>query len=351
MSAVAPRLLAAACSRAKVETRLSRVLPEQSASTGPPSRSHLTTFCSSPRSAETKILAGSETRELTVGAPASGGAAGSAAAGCGGAACCRISSAMAVQPFISATCRAVRPCTSNSSVLALARSRAFTHVSCPLSVARVRAVVRSLSVWRSGLAECCSRTSRRSRLASVVPSPSPGRRWLRQHAVGRRLRSGRQELEWSRAHRVTLPCPATCRGSLPPRGSSSRAVRRERSRRDRRAVRRESSHRARRRPRCVLPEELCCGRLALDLGPLQSGGALVYVDQLVGVGPDQQQSVHVPHEHLAQARVAPPARASAVRFGPSATVTAESQARRRKTSTAATRSEAVNSEPTPRWRC
>eukprot|EP00964_Phaeocystis_antarctica_P052907 scaffold31003_cov66-Phaeocystis_antarctica.AAC.4 len=48
---------------------------------------------------------------------------------------------------------------------------------------------------------------------------------------------------------------------------------------------------------CVLPKELCCGRLALGLGPLQSG-ALVYVDQLVGVGPDQQQSVHVP-QHLA----------------------------------------------------
>eukprot|EP00964_Phaeocystis_antarctica_P038557 scaffold22058_cov73-Phaeocystis_antarctica.AAC.2 len=60
------------------------------------------------------------------------------------------------------------------------------------------------------------------------------------------------------------------------------------------------------RRRCVLPEELCCGRLALDLGPLQSC-ALV---QLVGVGPDQQQSVHAPQHPGSSSRgVAPPARA------------------------------------------
>eukprot|EP00964_Phaeocystis_antarctica_P007907 scaffold4254_cov60-Phaeocystis_antarctica.AAC.3 len=44
---------AAACSRVSVETRPSRVGAEgKSASTGPPLRSHLTTFGSSPRSAD-----------------------------------------------------------------------------------------------------------------------------------------------------------------------------------------------------------------------------------------------------------------------------------------------------------
>ena len=39
------------------------------------------------------------------------------------------------------------------------------------------------------------------------------------------------------------------------------------------------------RQRCVLPAELCSGRLALDLGPLRCGAA-VHVDQL-GVGPGE----------------------------------------------------------------
>ena len=54
------------------------------------------------------------------------------AAGCGGAACCRMSSAMVVWPLTSARFRAVWIFTSNSSVLALARSSACTHAICPL---------------------------------------------------------------------------------------------------------------------------------------------------------------------------------------------------------------------------
>ena len=63
-----------------------------------------------------------------------------AAACCGGAACCRMSFAMAVWPLFSAHCRTVRPLLSSSSVLALARSRACTHASCPLRAASIRAV-------------------------------------------------------------------------------------------------------------------------------------------------------------------------------------------------------------------
>eukprot|EP00964_Phaeocystis_antarctica_P095629 scaffold62063_cov65-Phaeocystis_antarctica.AAC.9 len=50
MSAVTP--VAAACSRPKAEDRPPSVGRGQSASTDPPSPSHLTTFCSSPRSAD-----------------------------------------------------------------------------------------------------------------------------------------------------------------------------------------------------------------------------------------------------------------------------------------------------------
>eukprot|EP00964_Phaeocystis_antarctica_P088515 scaffold56327_cov68-Phaeocystis_antarctica.AAC.11 len=50
-------------------------------------------------------------------------------------ACCRMSSTVAVWPWYSACCRAVKPFSSSSSVLALARSRAFTHASCPLEAA------------------------------------------------------------------------------------------------------------------------------------------------------------------------------------------------------------------------
>eukprot|EP00964_Phaeocystis_antarctica_P067160 scaffold40643_cov66-Phaeocystis_antarctica.AAC.5 len=150
-------LAAAACSRAAVESRLKT---ELSALTGPPLRSHSATFCSSPHCADWWISMGREAGELTVGSPASGAAVGAAAAaGCGGAACCRMSSAMAVWPLISACCRAVWPSLSSSSVLALARSRALTHATSPSSVARNRAVLSSMPC-RSGLAECCSRTSR-----------------------------------------------------------------------------------------------------------------------------------------------------------------------------------------------
>eukprot|EP00964_Phaeocystis_antarctica_P010164 scaffold5570_cov69-Phaeocystis_antarctica.AAC.3 len=58
-------------------------------------------------------------------------------------ACCRRSFAVVEWPWSSACRRAVKPRSSSSSVLALARSRACTHASCP----------------RSGLAECCSRKS------------------------------------------------------------------------------------------------------------------------------------------------------------------------------------------------
>ena len=47
---------------------------------------------------------------------------------------------MAAWPWSSARRRAVRPSLSSSSVLALARSRAFTHAPFPLSAAHCRAV-------------------------------------------------------------------------------------------------------------------------------------------------------------------------------------------------------------------
>eukprot|EP00964_Phaeocystis_antarctica_P069948 scaffold42557_cov54-Phaeocystis_antarctica.AAC.2 len=84
-----PQLAAA---RSKVSVRVGASLRT---STSPPVSSHLTTFCSSPCSADCKISTGSEVGELTVGSPASGEATGEAAAGCGGAACCRMSSATA----------------------------------------------------------------------------------------------------------------------------------------------------------------------------------------------------------------------------------------------------------------
>eukprot|EP00964_Phaeocystis_antarctica_P109914 scaffold74319_cov72-Phaeocystis_antarctica.AAC.2 len=103
----------------------------QSASISPPLRSHLTTFCSSPRLANSNISSGREVGELTTSSPASGGAAGAAAVGCGGAACCRMSFAVVVWPLSSASSRAVLPFLVRSSVLAPARSRACTHAVCP----------------------------------------------------------------------------------------------------------------------------------------------------------------------------------------------------------------------------
>eukprot|EP00964_Phaeocystis_antarctica_P069949 scaffold42557_cov54-Phaeocystis_antarctica.AAC.3 len=111
---------------------------KKNASTSPPVSSHLTTFCSSPCSADSKISTGSEAGELTAGSPASGEATGVAAAGCGG--CCRMSCAVAAWPWASAQCSAVRPPSPSSSVLALARSRACTHASCPWPAANIRAV-------------------------------------------------------------------------------------------------------------------------------------------------------------------------------------------------------------------
>eukprot|EP00964_Phaeocystis_antarctica_P022396 scaffold12431_cov58-Phaeocystis_antarctica.AAC.3 len=148
----------AACSRPAVEVRPSSAGVEQSASTSPPLRSHLATFCSSPSAADLKVSRGSEAGELTAGSPASGVAAGEAPAGCGGAACCRRSSAVAVWPSASASSRAVQPVLSSSSVLALARSRAFTHASCSWSAVCIRAVPPLLDC-RSMLAKCCRRTS------------------------------------------------------------------------------------------------------------------------------------------------------------------------------------------------
>eukprot|EP00964_Phaeocystis_antarctica_P072119 scaffold44064_cov70-Phaeocystis_antarctica.AAC.8 len=147
MSAVTPRLLckstlaprlsssltssrwpyiAAACSRAKAA-----VLPSRPC-TG------------SPSWADLSISTGSEAGEYSAGSPASGGAAGPTAAGCDGAACCRMSSTMAV------------------SVSALARSRACTHASCPWLAAIIRAVPPR-ELCKSGLAECCSRRCRMER--------------------------------------------------------------------------------------------------------------------------------------------------------------------------------------------
>eukprot|EP00964_Phaeocystis_antarctica_P008295 scaffold4467_cov65-Phaeocystis_antarctica.AAC.3 len=68
-------------------------------------------------------------------------------------ACCRRSFAVVEWPWSSACRRAVKPRSSSSSVLALARSRACTHASCPLPAAYIRAVPPSMEC-RSGLAEC-----------------------------------------------------------------------------------------------------------------------------------------------------------------------------------------------------
>jgi hypothetical protein len=115
---------------------------EPSASTPTPLRSHSTTVRSSPRSADWRISRGSEAAELTAGSLASGGVAGMAAAGCGGAACRRMSSAtagwplasacrvvVALRPWASPCCRAVRPFASGRSVLAVASSSACVHPS------------------------------------------------------------------------------------------------------------------------------------------------------------------------------------------------------------------------------
>eukprot|EP00964_Phaeocystis_antarctica_P053994 scaffold31720_cov65-Phaeocystis_antarctica.AAC.2 len=150
------------------------------------------TVCGSPRRADCKIWAGSE---------AAGHAAGSTASGevaetvdCGGAACCRMSSAIAVWPSASAHCRAVRPSRlSSSSVLASARSSACTHASCPVPAAKIRAVWPWM-FGRSGLAECCSRRSRVER-------------WPRSAAY------------WSAVSPRLL-----CKSTLAPRFSSSLAI-------------------------------------------------------------------------------------------------------------------------------
>ena len=72
---------------------------------------------------------------------------------------CRMSSALTVLRLISAICWAVRPTLSASSMLALARIRVCTHAACPSLAAIIRAVLPS-TVCRSGLAECCSSSSR-----------------------------------------------------------------------------------------------------------------------------------------------------------------------------------------------
>eukprot|EP00964_Phaeocystis_antarctica_P113155 scaffold77238_cov60-Phaeocystis_antarctica.AAC.1 len=70
-----------------------------------------------------------------------------------------------------ACCRAVRPSSSTSSVLALARSSSCTHASCPWHAAHIRAVLPELDC-RSGLAECCRRTSRMERWPWYAASTS-----------------------------------------------------------------------------------------------------------------------------------------------------------------------------------
>ena len=80
-------LAAAMCSRVAVASRPSVVGAEPNASAGPPVPSHLTTLCNSPLSADTKIWTGSEAGGLVLRGEATTG---------GGAACCRMSSAVAV---------------------------------------------------------------------------------------------------------------------------------------------------------------------------------------------------------------------------------------------------------------
>eukprot|EP00964_Phaeocystis_antarctica_P010229 scaffold5613_cov69-Phaeocystis_antarctica.AAC.2 len=161
---------AAACSRPKVEVRPSSFGIEQSASTDPPLPSHVTTFCSLPRSADSKISRGSEAGELTAGSPASGGAAGEAAAGCGGAACCRMRFAVAGWPWSSAHCRAVRPPLLSSSVSGLHQGGPTITVL-QVNVGRVlqqdeqdgvAAVVRS--IHERGLAEAALQVDARASL-------------------------------------------------------------------------------------------------------------------------------------------------------------------------------------------
>eukprot|EP00964_Phaeocystis_antarctica_P010163 scaffold5570_cov69-Phaeocystis_antarctica.AAC.2 len=138
------------------------------------------------------------------------------------------------------------------------------------------------SIYQGGMAISCCRgclASRRSRLAAVAPSPSPGGRRLRRRAAGLRLWSDRRQLDQSRARRPALPCAA----SWPP----SAARRARLTGRSRRVARRESSLLRR---RCVLPDELRGGRVALGLGVLQ-GGTAIGVEQL-GIGLGAQQGLH-----------------------------------------------------------
>eukprot|EP00964_Phaeocystis_antarctica_P072206 scaffold44129_cov61-Phaeocystis_antarctica.AAC.5 len=171
--------------------------------------------------------------------------------------CCRMSSAVAMWPWSSACCRAVKPSSSSSSVLALASSRAFRHASCPRAAASIRAQNEhggELTVARS------SHERGDAVAAWQVDAPAS----LQQHP-----------------HHLQL---AVGCGGVEDVGTKSggalASVRWGGKRGGGRLWRR----------RCVLPDELRGGRVALVLGVLQGGVAIV-VEQL-GVGLGSQQSLH-----------------------------------------------------------
>eukprot|EP00964_Phaeocystis_antarctica_P022397 scaffold12431_cov58-Phaeocystis_antarctica.AAC.4 len=188
---------------------------EQNASTGPSLRSHLTTFCSSPRSADRKISLGSGAGALSAGLPASGVAAGEVVAVGSG----RV--AVSVWPSCSAHCRAVWPSLSSSSVLALARSRASTHASFPPAAAIITAVASSMFCW-SGLglhARSLPLLSGRHQGGSAVD--------VLQVGVGRVLQERRGRMErwpWSAACTSAVRPRLLGRSMLAPRFSSSLTI-------------------------------------------------------------------------------------------------------------------------------
>eukprot|EP00964_Phaeocystis_antarctica_P134526 scaffold98808_cov69-Phaeocystis_antarctica.AAC.14 len=311
MSAVVPNLLAAACSRAAVwgdrarRPTLGAAGIELNASTGPPLRSHLTTSCSLPRSADSSISSGSEAGELTAGSPASGEAAGgAAAAGGGGAACCRMSSgggAVVVDqlgvglgsqqglhaclvPIVSG----LHQGGDAPDVLQVRVGRVLQQDEHGGEVALARCIHErgeAVAAWQVDARASLQQLPHHLQLAVDYGGV--------QQAVGC---GGLTNYIWKRAKRVDQSSLANPLGHLLQLASRGRVVELE-------GQRGGSAHRGltsirwggrrgggRLRWRCELPDEIRDGRVALGFGLLQDGVA-VFVEQL-GVGLGSQQGLH-----------------------------------------------------------
>eukprot|EP00964_Phaeocystis_antarctica_P038213 scaffold21871_cov64-Phaeocystis_antarctica.AAC.2 len=160
--------------------------------------------CSAASSASSSSIAASARAACTA-CPACTACGATAAAGCGAAACCRMRAAVAVCLWISAYSRAVSPSSSSRSVLALARSRAFTHASCPPPAAPMRAnehdgeVAYERSIHERRVAEVGRQVDGRALLQQVPHN-------LQVAAAGRGVQQGRgwcpTTASWSRPERV-----------------------------------------------------------------------------------------------------------------------------------------------------